>query len=358
MKKFIFMLVALFATVSMSAQHVVESKFFDNTYVSVNLGGTIQTPLFEGVNDLNKVKPIVGVEIGKDFTTLYGMSIEGKSTINNKGVHTIFDDLSVTWKHKFNLSNAIWGYNEDRAWEMKLVGAAGWGHDNGCVVKNYLVAEAGAEVNYNISNKCAFNIKPSFMWEHAEHGLNVNNSEIELLVGFTYKFPKRGFTICDKDVWVSQCDELNAKVNELRIENEKVTNELTNATNLIAEKDKIISELQNKPNTVTNVVVPSVVGFEIGKSDILSTHEASLVTLANFLKENDDLKVEVVGHADAKTGTSEINQRLSVERANTVKNVLVNLGVDANRITTIGKGDTEQLFEKNESNRVVITLVK
>ena len=117
MKKFIFIIMAtMIATVSISAQHVVESKAFDNTYVSVSVGGTVQTPLFETVSDLNKVRPVIGVEIGKDLTTLYGTSIEGKGTFNNKGIHTIFDDFSIVWNHKLNLSNAIWGFNPDRKW--------------------------------------------------------------------------------------------------------------------------------------------------------------------------------------------------------------------------------------------------
>jgi hypothetical protein len=196
MKKFIFMIMAtMIATVSISAQHVVESKAFDNTYVSVSVGGTVQTPLFEAVNDLNKVRPVIGVEIGKDLTTLYGTSIEGKGTFNNKGIHTIFDDFSIVWNHKLNLSNAIWGFNPDRKWEVKTVGGLGWGHDNGCVVDNYLVAEAGAEVSYNINEKWAFNMNPTFVWNHAEHGLNVNHSEMELSVGFTYKIGKNLFLL-------------------------------------------------------------------------------------------------------------------------------------------------------------------
>ena len=74
------MIMALVATVTMSAQHVAESKAFDNTYVSVSVGGTVQTPLFEAANDLNKVRPVIGIEIGKDLTTLYGTSFEGKGT--------------------------------------------------------------------------------------------------------------------------------------------------------------------------------------------------------------------------------------------------------------------------------------
>ena len=355
MRKFILFMLTLVATVTMSAQHVVQSNPFDNTYVSVSVGGTVQTDLFKGVDDFDKVRPVIGVEFGKDLTTLYGMSIEGKGTFNNKGVHTIFDDFSVVWNHKFNLTNAICGYKVDRAWELKTVGGIGWGHDNGCVASNYLVGEAGLELDYNINEKWAFNINPTFVWNHAEHGLNVNHSEMELSVGFTYKFPKRGFELCNVSEVMIERDLLNDKVNEMRVSLENKDAEIDAQKNLLAEKDKTINEL-NARKMVTNVTLPSVIGFELGKSKILPTNQGSLITLAKFLNENKDLKVNVVGHADAKTGTAEINQKLSEARANAVKDALVKAGVSEDRITAIGKGDTEQLFEENDANRAVITL--
>ena len=356
MKKFIFMIMAtMIATVSISAQHVVESKAFDNTYVSVSVGGTVQTPLFETVSDLNKVRPVIGVEIGKDLTTLYGTSIEGKGTFNNKGIHTIFDDFSIVWNHKLNLSNAIWGFNPDRKWEVKTVGGLGWGHDNGCVVDNYLVAEAGAEVSYNINDKWAFNMNPTFVWNHAEHGLNVNNSEMELSVGFTYKIGKN-FTRCNVSEVIIERDFLNEQVNELRVKAENLEAEVDAKNKMLTEKDNLIAELNARKMTTNKIVVPAAIGFTIGKSELMTTSKGSLVNLAKFLKDNEELKVEVVGFADAKTGTTEINKVLSEKRAETVKQFLVDNGVAANRITTVGKGDVEQPFEEND--RTVITIVK
>jgi outer membrane protein OmpA-like peptidoglycan-associated protein len=342
----------------MSAQHVVESKAFDNTYVSVSVGGTVQTPLFEAVNDLNKVRPVIGVEIGKDLTTLYGTSIEGKGTINNKGIHTIFDDFSIVWNHKLDLTNAIGGFNPNRSWGVKTVGGIGWGHDNGCVVDNYLVAEAGVEVIYHINDKWSFNMNPTFVWNQAENGLNANNSEMEFSVGFTYNLGK-GFKTCDVDAIAIERDFLNDKVNELRakVENQEV--EIDSQKRLLAEKDNLIAELNARKMTTNNtIVVPAAIGFEIGKSNVLTTSKASLVQLAKFLKENEEMTVTVEGYADAQTGNATINQKLSEKRAETVKEILVDNGVAANRIVTVGKGDTVQPFTENPLNRTAITIVK
>jgi outer membrane protein OmpA-like peptidoglycan-associated protein len=72
------------------------------------------------------------------------------------------------------------------------------------------------------------------------------------------------------------------------------------------------------------------------------------------MKANPDFNVTLVGYADKKTGTYEINQRISERRANAVKDRLVKLGVPAERIMTFFKGDTVQPFAENAKNRVVI----
>ena len=94
--------------------------------------------------------------------------------------------------------------------------------------------------------------------------------------------------------------------------------------------------------------------FTIDSYYIRPTEGKKLETLAAWMKENPDFTVTLVGYADKKTGTYEINQRISERRANAVKERLVKLGVPADRIMTFFKGDTVQPFAENAKNRVVI----
>lgn len=62
------------------------------------------------------------------------------------------------------------------------------------------------------------------------------------------------------------------------------------------------------------------------------------------LLENPDVNVTVEGHTD-NIGSESYNQKLSEQRAMTVKNYLVSKGVDAGRITTVGKGESDPIAD-------------
>ena len=62
--------------------------------------------------------------------------------------------------------------------------------------------------------------------------------------------------------------------------------------------------------------------------------------MASTLREYNQTIVEVSGHTDS-IGSDAYNQRLSERRAAAVKTYLVSKGVDANRVYTEGKGETQ-----------------
>jgi outer membrane protein OmpA-like peptidoglycan-associated protein len=76
--------------------------------------------------------------------------------------------------------------------------------------------------------------------------------------------------------------------------------------------------------------------------------------LAEWLKNNPDYTVAVVGYADKETGYADGNMKLSERRAQNVKKALIAAGVEESRIEIGFKGDTAQPFSKNYENRVVI----
>ena len=63
--------------------------------------------------------------------------------------------------------------------------------------------------------------------------------------------------------------------------------------------------------------------------------------------DNPELKIKLVRHTD-NVGSEKFNQRLSINRAQTLKDYLIEKGVDTERIAADGKGMKEPL-NKNET---------
>ncbi len=80
--------------------------------------------------------------------------------------------------------------------------------------------------------------------------------------------------------------------------------------------------------------------FDSGKDEVKSESFGSIKEIANVLKENPELRIEINGHTDSD-GNDASNLDLSKRRAASVKSYLVNqFQIDASRILTDGKGET------------------
>ncbi len=98
--------------------------------------------------------------------------------------------------------------------------------------------------------------------------------------------------------------------------------------------------------------------FTIGSSVIREEEAQKIEKLAAFLVANPDYRAIVVGYADKETGNSDINTRLSKDRAEKVSAVLAEAGVPMERISTAFKGDKVQPYgQENDKNRVVICTI-
>lgn len=69
---------------------------------------------------------------------------------------------------------------------------------------------------------------------------------------------------------------------------------------------------------------------------------ATLLKLATYLKENDNVYLVVEGHCDERASAS-YNMALGMRRANSVRSFLVKHGADLNRVYTISRGKEQPL---------------
>ena len=382
MKKLVLMLAAASMAASVSAQTVAESKTFDNIYVGINGGVATKTTGHKWLSDLD---PNAGIRIGRYFTPVFGLAIEGNAYFSNKpwgSTGTVVRATNASLLGTVNLSNWFGGYKgEPRTFEVSALYGLGWMHvfTNNKVVKaatenqrNRMTSKAALDFAFNFGSAKQFQfyvepsinfaflgqsknkevvatgnaLNPVVLADHQEYGYkaasqagqpayNINNSFVQLNAGFIYKFANsngtHNFTIVTpRDQ--AEIDALNAQINELRNRKPEV---------ITKEVVKEVPSVKVKEFTVSDLVF---VTFAQGKSALTNDAKAAL----NNVKEG--VHVQVVGTASPE-GSKELNDRLSQARADVVANYLKGRGVIVDEAT--GKG-----VQGVTSNRLAVVYVK
>ena len=105
-------------------------------------------------------------------------------------------------------------------------------------------------------------------------------------------------------------------------------------------------DLNNDQVDVTNtgseliVTMPQDILFALDSAAVRSDLRRDLGVVAGNLQAYPNSTISIEGHTD-NTGSANYNQALSQRRANAVANVLINNGVPAARLRTIGRGENE-----------------
>ena len=144
--------------------------------------------------------------------------------------------------------------------------------------------------------------------------------------------------------------------NGQRIENDKnalANNNVNNANDSDSDDEGDVnnSNIASNQNTTTNnIIVESVdpakeliekgyvnayFGFDSSEPQDGSLWAVGFV--ANYLKQNPDAKLNIIGYTD-QMGNAGYNEKLSKKRADAVKQLLVEMGVDTSRLVSEGKG--------------------
>ena len=382
MKKLVLMLAAASMAASVSAQTVAESKTFDNIYVGINGGVATKTTGHKWLSDLD---PNAGLRIGRYFTPVFGLAIEGNAYFSNKpwgSRGTVVRATNASLLGTVNLSNWFGGYKgEPRTFEVSALYGLGWMHvftsnkafkDATADNRNRMTSKAALDFAFNFGSEKQFQfyvepsinfaflgqsknkelvatgnaLNPVALADHQEYGYkaasqagqpayNINNSFVQLNAGLIYKFANsngtHNFTIVTpRDQ--AEIDALNAQINELRNRKPEV---------ITKEVVKEVPSVKVKELSVSDLVF---VTFAQGKSNLTREAKAAL----NNVKEGSH--VQVVGTASPE-GSKEINDRLSQARADVVANYLKSRGVNIDDAT--GKG-----VQGVTSNRLAVVYVK
>lgn len=167
--------------------------------------------------------------------------------------------------------------------------------------------------------------------------------------------PAMLFTIsCQKQVVETEEpeEEVVAVEEEVVVEEEEPM-EVTSDESLDADEAALMA--------ARNMFLNEHIYFAFDKYNLDDMAQEVLMRKADFLRDNADIYITIEGHCDER-GTNEYNLALGDRRAESAKSFLVDMGIEAYRISTVSYGEerplctqsNEECWSKNRRDQFVI----
>jgi len=382
MKRKLFSLALLMSAVGAMAQSesadstklVLNRNFGRNWFVSVGGGAQMYFGDYNKQMDFaDRLSPALDIAVGKWFTPdiglrlMYsGLEYKGLTANGSHSTGTLYAgtkngsklyNQKIKYYHfqtdvMLNFSNLLFGYNPTRFYSASPYVGLGW-----------MVAykhPQSHEVSATIGLLNSFRLSKAFDLNLDIHGDYVNDrfdgetsgrwgeGGLTATVGFTYKFPVRGWEKCSAGKYNdADFSRLNERINTIQQENSNLKNQL--AANS--------SNTQIKTNTITKTVVaPMLVIFKINTSTLSDNARVNIGFFADEIKKKSESVYVITGYADSGTGNKTGNETLSKARAEAVYNCLTKeYGVPASQLKTDYKGGVNNMYYNNpELSRATI----
>ena len=373
MKKMILFAALALVTLGSYAQTMVvpSGGFFDNWSIGLNGGATMA---LKNQAFFKSARPVFGLSLNKQWTPILGTEIQGLGYINTSKSATAVDGSDVSLLGKMNLMNLIGGYQgTPRFFEMETVTGIGWLHHymNGADDSNDMTARMGLNFNLNLGESKAwtlsfktamvFNLTGNFPEKKVE--FDMDKARFEALLGLVYHIPnsmgEHSFAmlpVCDP----VELEALNDVVNELRSTVAARDAELVaTAATIAALEDQIAStptEIDVAETVITPPMPETIITFKQGSAEVENLQLPDVEMVANYMKTNTNAKILIYGYASPE-GNADFNQKLSQQRADKVKQMLMDhYQISADRITAEGKGIGE-IFPQPTWNRLSVCVI-
>lgn len=322
--------------------HSPFKKFRSNPGVSVAVGKWF-TP---GIGLRTKVQGIWGKNVDADWNDETNEGNGNKYWILNEQI-------------MFNLSNLFCGYNENRVWN--LIPFVGAGVGRSMTYNQYAMnMSLGIQSSWKVGKKTNLFVEAG--WNRLENNINgkdyagrkgtweshTNNlyAEVGISIGLGKSSWKKAADVdAINSLHQSELDALNAQLNDAQAENERLQSLLQNQKPV----KEVVKELVNTPVSIF---------FNLGKSKIANKKDlVNVQALADYAKAN-NVKLLVNGYADSNTGSAQVNQKLSEERAKTVANQLMKMGVYENDIIIKANGGVNDLTPSPYNRRATVMIAE
>jgi outer membrane protein OmpA-like peptidoglycan-associated protein len=277
-----------------------------------------------------------------------------------------FNYISTTVDIMANLTNMSRGYDVEKSW-CDLIVSAGVGincaFDNGVSNPNFywLTGRLALRANFNLTKNIAIYLEQSAYATDPEfdgyRGTALGDLYTNTSVGLQYTFNKKVASF--EKMTIDELDRLNRRVNENR-------DLIENHQDILERQQRLLDRLgtnQSSNYTEKNIpivhkeairILPDYIRFALDSYTIERSEYSKIQGVVDFLKNDPEAKILLVGYADRKTGNPTYNLGLSKKRVEAVQTEIKRLGINENRLLIEWKGDREQPFAANEWNRVVV----
>ena len=338
------------------------NKFWDNWFIGVGAGvnATVGSSMNFNIGGL-----AVDVNAGKWLTPTFGLRAGYRGIQNGidlkDGLRTAIKDGE--WNQHFFHVDAMWnmfesidGYKETRFYNLIPYAQFGLLHLTGNAKNNEFGAGAGLLNTFRLGERVDLFVDLSYVVSRGEI-YKVNGKKYANLLsgtaGLIFNLGKTNFdrhssitpVVVPLPFTLDQYNALQDRVNALEAENAALKNEiaaLKAKTPEVVYKDVAVS-------------TPATLYFDSNSAKLSVREKAHLDYYIENVLANTSNKVTVYGHADKKTGTEAINNKIAGKRAQVVKDYLVSKGVDEARIEVVNEGANNNLFDTPyQLNRCVV----
>lgn len=363
--------------VSDPEQGVLFNRMQDNWFLTAEGGANIYFAKYTSHRDLaDRFAPNAGLYVGKWFSPVFG----GRLGVNWTKRKSLADDskwagtlkneykpdgftkqvtnaIGPTFDLMISLTNWWCGYKPGRVYNSIIyVGAgAAWNLDDDWEnLHNMTPFLRGGWINsFNVSEQVALSL--DIRWTGYDAVQNYGNAgwnrvyhDLSASLGLTYKFKNREWSapvvpVCPEP---ENCDALRAQ--------------LSRANERIDQLERALRDCLNRPvegNTVVEQNGPiATVYYPIGVSTLDSQNKRVVKAVANQMNSDNysGKNFVLTGWADNNTGSEAVNVRLRAKRAEGVRDLLVNNGVDESRLSIVENngnrlGDGEEYISLNRA---------
>lgn len=207
----------------------------------------------------------------------------------------------------------------------------------------------GITPKFNVTERWSILVDASMQWNIRQHyrfngdwfdGHNSQGVNFTGTLGLQYAFGKK-----EKKKWYDQHRFTEDKGNPSYVWNTSkpktpvvAKDTTTDTTTKVVEPPK-----ERMKEMIKTLIQSHYADVYFDKNSLLpkESSTSAIGMLVNYMKQNPEATVTLVGYTD-KSGSVEYNQKLSLQRAETVKQLMVEVGVDSDRIITQGGGIEEE----------------